>query len=414
MPVTFARRSAPRFALLLLLVAGGVAAGCDSGSAPAPQTRAERWQADAETLVETLEARHPDPLTVTAKPAFVASLDAVVASVEDRSTLELTFDLMQVVATLGDAHTGVNPWATRRVQRYPVAVRDFPGGLYVTRAAGEHADLLGARLVRIGDTPVAEAYAAVQSTVSHENDMLLRETAARRLTLGGVLHGLGVLPAIQTGAFVFERDGTRIERTLTTNGLGAWQGGTPSRTLVPTDRYYAVDVRADTKTLYLQYNRCAEDPQRPFADVVDQAMQAYETNTLQRVVLDLRHNPGGNSRVIRPLYDAFDARGIGTEHPLAVLIGRRTASSAVLNSVEIADRYPIAIFVGEPTGGSPNSFGEVKTFTLPHSGVEVRHSTKSFDLVPGNAPWLAPDRAVTLTAADYFAGRDRALGVAVE
>jgi len=414
MSVTFMRRSVRCLALLLLLAGGGLAAGCDSSSPPEPQTRAERWQADAEKLVETLEARHPDPFTVTSKRAFVASLDTLTANADDRSTLELTIGLMRVVATLGDSHTRINPWATRRVQRYPVEVHDFPGGLYVTRAAGEHADLLGARLVRIGDVPVEEAYVAVQSTVSHENDMLLREQAARYLTLGRVLHGLGVLPAIQTGAFVFERDGTRIERTLSTNRPGTWQNGARSRTLEPTDRYYAFDLRADTRTLYVQYNLCAEDPQRPFDDVVDQAMQAYDAGAARRVVLDLRHNPGGNSRVIRPLYDAFDARGIGTERPLAVLIGRRTASSAVLNSVEIADRYPATTFIGEPTGGAPNGFGEVKTFALPYSELEVQHSTKYFDLVPGDAPWLTPDRAVTLTAADYFAGRDRALEAAMQ
>ena len=37
-----------------------------------------------------------------------------------------------------------------------------------------------------------------------------------------------------------------------------------------------------------------------------------------------------------------------------------------------------AIFIGEPTGGRPNHFGEVKSFNLPNSGLSVRYSTKYF------------------------------------
>lgn len=399
--------------LLALCVA---VAGCDTASSPPPppETLTEAWQADVDALVQRLEDEHPAPFQTTSRRAFVRSLNAVVADVETSRSLETTMALMQAVATLGDSHTAVNPWATRSPERLPFQLYDFGGDLYVTHARGDHADLLGSRLVQIGAHRIDTSYAAVKSTIGHENDWLLRELAARRVSWGDVLHGLGLLPQSQSGAFVFDQGGARTERTLSSDAPGAWQHATESATLEPSDSYYAFAHQDATKTLYIQYNRCAEAPGRPFRGFVDDAMSAYATHRIDRVVLDLRHNSGGNSRVVRPLLDAFDARDVGTNVPLAVLIGRQTASSAVLNALEIDARYPASRFFGEPTGGKPNHFGEVRSFRLPHSNLTVHHSTKYFEIVPGNAASLFPDHTVRTTADDYFAGHDPVLEAAVQ
>jgi hypothetical protein len=61
--------------------------------------------------------------------------------------------------------------------------------------------------------------------------------------------------------------------------------------------------------------------------------------------------------------------------PVAVLIGPATFTSAADNAIELW-RGLDAKLVGEPTGGSPRSSGEVMTFTLPHAGLFVRYTTK--------------------------------------
>jgi hypothetical protein len=92
-----------------------------------------------------------------------------------------------------------------------------------------------------------------------------------------------------------------------------------------------------------------------------------------------------------------------------VLIGPRTFSSAVLNAIQFRQRTA-AILVGEPTGGEPNHYGEVKSFTLPNSGLSVYYSTRRFVYIEGDASSaLEPDRVVPLMAADLLAGRDPVL-----
>jgi hypothetical protein len=62
--------------------------------------------------------------------------------------------------------------------------------------------------------------------------------------------------------------------------------------------------------------------------------------------------------------------------------------------------------VGEPTGGKPNHFGEVKTLRLPRTKLEVSYSTKFFPQSFEDTPSLMPDVAVEISVADHQARRD--------
>ena len=67
-----------------------------------------------------------------------------------------------------------------------------------------------------------------------------------------------------------------------------------------------------------------------------------------------------------------------------------------------------ATLVGEPTGGTPSTYGEVKTLTLPNSKLVVQYTTKHFTSKEGAVPALLPDLSAPETLADALAGRDPA------
>ena len=74
-----------------------------------------------------------------------------------------------------------------------------------------------------------------------------------------------------------------------------------------------------------------------------------------------------------------------------------------------------ATYVGEPSGGKPEHYGEVRQFTLPRSGLVVSHSSRLWDLIPG-----IPDRdayypavPVAVHSTDYFARHDPILAAAL-
>ncbi len=98
---------------------------------------------------------------------------------------------------------------------------------------------------------------------------------------------------------------------------------------------------------------------------------------------------------------------------VVVLIGPRTFSSAVMAADAIAT-YDLATLMGRPTGGVPNSHGEVGFARLARSGLIVSFSSAQFIRASGdpedNSP-VKPDVLVSATPAAV--GEDRELDAAV-
>ena len=96
---------------------------------------------------------------------------------------------------------------------------------------------------------------------------------------------------------------------------------------------------------------------------------------LKGFIIDLRNNYGGNNSLNRSvLHGLIRARKLQQPGSLFVLVGRRTFSAA-MSLVVALEQNTNAIFIGEPTGGSPNSYGDSRKIKLPDSGITVRVST---------------------------------------
>jgi C-terminal processing protease CtpA/Prc len=96
------------------------------------------------------------------------------------------------------------------------------------------------------------------------------------------------------------------------------------------------------------------------------------------------------------------------------LIGPLTFSAGVDAAANLKLRAN-ATLVGEPTGGKPNTYGDVRSFTLPNAGLTIYYSSRHFYRFEalGDAPSLEPDLRVPLSAEHYFAGRDPVLEAAL-
>jgi hypothetical protein len=141
-------------------------------------------------------------------------------------------------------------------------------------------------------------------------------------------------------------------------------------------------------------------------------LRAFEDSAaVDRDVLDLRLNRGGDGTLNRPLVLSL-IRSPKLEGPgrLFVLIGRSTFSAAQF-LVHDLEEYTDAVFVGEPTAGKPNSYGDSRKITLPNSGITVRASifywqrTHPLD----SRQWKGPDNAAELTSRDYRTNVDPAM-----
>src|SRR5262249_3854827 len=162
---------------------------------------------------------------------------------------------------------------------------------------------------------------------------------------------------------------------------------------------------------YFQFNRVRNDDKESLAKFTERLMKFVGENDVQKLVIDMRWNNGGDTFLGHPLLLRLIGNDkVNRQGKLFVLIGRRTYSAAQ-NMATYFERYTNATFVGEPTGSSPNSIGEEAPITLPYSKVmaNVSHLFWQSSWPQDQRVWLAPQIYLPPTFADFRAGRDPAL-----
>lgn len=261
---------------------------------------------------------------------------------------------------------------------------------------------------------------SVAPFISHENQEWLREQAPALLMKLSMLRHLELLGSDGRAVFTLAKPGGALFTMPVAIGdprvvqLGMADG--PPHAPVPLSRsrpasYYWFRYLEESRTVYIQINRCEEDPALPFARFAHEALAAVAARKARRVVVDLRQNGGGNSEVIRPLERGLDhARLRGR---IFVLVGPSTYSSALMNALQLrADAH--ATLVGEPMGEKPNTYGEIRSITLPNSQLRIWYTTKFFQQAPeGDPDEVRPDIPAAANLADDLAGRDPALDAAL-
>jgi hypothetical protein len=389
-----------------------------------PVNREARWREDLEFFSTTLNSGHKDFVKLASKESFKQELSKLKDGADHLSDSEIILRLMRQVASLGVAHATVD-WRSDKFDFhfYPLRLRWFGDGLAVIGAAQSLREAVGARVVRIGSMTPEQVEAAVTPYIPHENQAWLHYQSPNFMVLDELLVDLKIVPPKGRVEFTFERnDGKRFNLDVPrwplraqTNMVTVWDTQkieTPLYRKQPETAYWH-EYLASGRTLYIQYNKCQNIGQ-PFESFAREVLSFADSHSVERVVVDLRSNAGGDSRVIKPLIEGLRSRAaLNAPGHLYALIGPVTYSSGMMAAMDFKDELH-AILIGEPTGGKPNGFGEVKRATLPNSNLAVYYPVKFFrPLSDGNPESIMPDVSVRLTLGDFLAGRDPVLEAAL-
>lgn len=383
------------------------------------QTRDERWRSDLQQLATTLPKVHPNFFTQNSRETFDQAVTKLNDSIPSLSDPQIIAGMMRLVSLGGDANTAISPFqAAAGFHQFPLQFLSFPEGIYVTSASPSYSRAIGKRLIAINNTPVDNVLSAVATLIPHENEQWVKAQAPSYLVLPELLHALGITTSGEQARFTFEdTEGTfSLRITYRTSPLAEALPPQPHTPLYRRyqDLLYWFDYLPTSRTLYIKYNKGQESLSLPMADFAELLAEFVRENPVERVVMDLRNNTGGNTAVMQPLVTAL-ARALtsgalpATLRPF-VVIGKQTFSAGMLNAIQFKQLG--ATLIGEPTGGKPGGFGEMHTFKLSNSGLVVSHSTRMILMPQFRGASVEPDLPVEVHAADYFANKDPVLEAA--
>jgi len=398
-------------------------------------------------LVEILESVHPDPYELIGQTEWEAmrnELRHLVAG--PLSAAQYYFALNTLVTSVGDAHTVLRFEETDKA--LPLTFEWVVEGLVIAEDCGEFRR--GDLVLSVGGLSPPEILDRLQEVVSSENTYRVRDEARWHMRRRPVLEQFGLVQD-DSVLFTVEREGEILEMAAR---FEVELPGLQERTeeLLAERHHWYVDPDHSLGLFGLKV--CVDDD--VFRQDVGEFFAAVTRYQIDTVIIDVRENVGGQSRVVEgflrhlPIdsYTTYGTtiryseqaaervgmrrtRGTSTYPPstrrlemvaapftgdVFVLIGNTTFSAGNWIAAVVYDNN-LGTVIGEPTGNAPSSFGDMISFQLPNTrfilGVSYKYFTRPD---PANDPQdsLYPHILVNKTRDDLLSGRDPVVDYIIE
>lgn len=413
------------------LVAVGAASAATTvyAQAPRPSRRSE-----AEAIRRFAETTHPRGLEAAADPLWRAHWDALAKTVDGLNDGRYVAGLRRGLAWFRDGHTNLLPFEFLPAVPDPMKegsfgvsaglrVRAFDDGLWVVEAKDAATPLNGARITAINGVSDIDMMRRLIGGWAANNPAWGHRWASLLTSSAGTLQGLDVIG--DSIAAPFDIQALKGGAPLTVR-LPLRPGGNAGRTPLPRSlspsEAWAAEAKVgnylrplpDRKAIYLSIDDMDDVEGVTFLDLSRATFKAMDDPAFERIVIDLRRNGGGNNFLGEGLRKHIERSRFNRPGGLYVMTSPQTFSAAQ-NLANRLERETFALFVGGPTGGAPNHYGDASLFTGETTGVVAMVSTIPwFDSYPmDQRPWILPDLPVADSFADWAAGRDPALELAL-
>ena len=303
----------------------------------------------------------------------------------------------------------------------PLQARIFHDGVFITASNAAHRPLLGTRIDRAGTLSTAEIIRAA-AVDWPGNKAWAHRWAAMPFASPALLQGLGAIadPNAPVRFAVTAAGGARIADIVPAAGPLRnrleleWTASPREGWAEAAGGGNYVRALPERRAIYISIDEMGDIKGRSFEQLTRESFAALGAAEIERVILDLRRNGGGNNFLGEALRKRLENSRFNRPGGLYVLIGPQTFSAAQ-NLANRIERETFALFVGEPTGGAPNHYGDAQIWQGKATGITAIVSTLPwFDSYPQDKrPWIMPDLPVPARFEDWLSGRDPALEAAL-
>ena len=253
----------------------------------------------------------------------------------------------------------------------------------------------------IDGKPIAEVESAIRPLVYGDNEHQRDHLLPQFLVIPELLTAIGI--SREAGNVLWSlrlADGKQVSRRFIAIGNGSVRWSYLSKSSSSSGRRHWF-IESPDGLIYARLTDILDDPQESVEQFAESLFARVEAASNPTLVLDLRDNQGGdntlNDSIVRM---AIRARKVWAPGRCFVLVNGGTFSAAI-NLATLLERWAPVIFVGQPTGGSPNGYGDPKPTILPNSGLSLLVSTRYWQVSSptDKRDWITPLFPVEPTAA---------------
>ncbi|NAS29922.1 tetratricopeptide repeat protein [Flavobacteriaceae bacterium R38] len=391
----------------------------------------KKWQQDVRFLQKTVNEEFPFLFKKITAKEFNIAAEELYKEIPNLQEHEIIVGFSRLVSLFKYGHSYVSfhqkPF---EFSEFPFRLYEFNDGIYIQGTHKNYPKAVGAKVIAIERKPVYEVLKAIEPTVEAENSQYFKAYGINNIRYPEVLHSQRITNTLQSKiTLTLEKNGHQFEQEFTilpnkkripltyrfveqkNDWLSARNQDKTPLYLKNLDKIYFYEYLPEQKTVYVRHSRIRNDASETIEAFYKRVFEFIENNDVEKLVLDVRLNGGGNNFLLKPIITGIiEAKKINQNGKLFVIIGRNTFS-ACQNLVNRLDNYTNAIFVGEPTSENINFYGDASPVQLPNSKLKVQLSFAWWQDKASwyNDKWLAPQLAADMSFDQYKNNEDPAL-----
>lgn len=378
----------------------------------------KEWRNDMVFLAKNLAKVHDDPFFQLTKKEYRKLFTKLYFTIPFKNHTDISIEMAKIVAKIGDERTWIDlTQDSLKFQAYPIELYWFDDGIFVINSTQEYSSIIGQRLVAINHLPIDEIITKLSSLIPSGNEGRLKYISPKYLSIPEILEALDIIDSTNQATYILEKENklTEVQMTPTSKNKIPWidlyNKISPMVSLFNQnfEKNYSFQYLSDYQTMQFQYNLCKNDVKLPFDEFIKNMFHEIDNHEIQKVIIDMRHNSGGNKKLLDIFFTELRKRNLHTKSDfIYVMTGRATFAEALGNVYQLRQKAN-AVIIGEKPGGQLNYFEDVVEFSLPNSQIQVQCSSKPLYTENPKLDTLMPDILVSITADKYFIRQDPVL-----
>lgn len=248
---------------------------------------------DLEYFAQNLPQKHINLFAKISKTEFESKVSQIESQLNSLDKEAFLNELFKLLVPVGDEHTRVEP-ETMGSGNVPVQFSIFAEGVFITAIDSVHAELLLTKVIKVNGLPIDKVINECKTIIQPHNPSYFNTMMLYYLGNAPILKGLRISNSAEEIIYTLEcENGEIIDISFKSGGV---QGlVTANKQFQKADMHsnsywYKYDVA--NRSIYFNYLNCRNDSQLPFEDFTSELFKSIETNSPEKIIVDLRFNGG--------------------------------------------------------------------------------------------------------------------------